>query len=98
MEVVDDVKQITILVESAGDVIISNLQYPSQVDVNEPFDIIYDCVNNGIPDELWGVMTSFEKPISNTYWVDIIETVKQITTHFNGIQADLSLGIKVGRA
>jgi len=98
MEVEDDVKQITILVESLGDITISNLQYPSQVDVNEPFDVIYDCVNNGSPDELWGVMMIFESPISSTYWIDIVENVKQITTHFNGIQADLSLGIKVGRA
>lgn len=99
MEVVDDVKQITILVESVGDIIISNLQYPQNIGLGEPFDISYDCVSRlPTPREIWGVIINrdIEIPVAWTYWVETFTGIKSISNHFEGTYADLYLSVRVG--
>jgi len=82
------------------EVIISNIEYPDSVELDEPFDIIYDCINSGMVDELWGVLIdgSSTIPFAKTYWVEEVSNVKHVVNHFDGIKADLHIIIKVGRA
>ena len=70
-------------------------QAPTEVGLNEPFDVIYDCVNTGEPRELWGVLLKLGT-VRGTFWADTVYDTKTVTNHFEGITEDLTLTIRVG--
>lgn len=79
---------------------ITNIQYPQQVNENKPFTISYTVINEGSPIEVWGALIDETKnrPIKQTYWVDIVTGTKDISHSFSeGTPINIPITIMVGK-
>ena len=80
--------------------IITDIQYPSEVDVNTPFDIIYEVYNDGSTGMLYGKIYDMNtnSVIPGSDWTADVSCGKHISKvyQFNGITQPLYLKIEVG--
>lgn len=93
-----DTKTVTITVTLHGSCDVLNIVVPSNVEINQPFDIAYDCINNGATDTCYGQALINDIVISGTRWDETINqsTTKNCTAHIPGVTADTVIAFDVG--
>lgn len=105
VEVQDDVKYFSVTVTTPpppeGQARIDNIVAPTQVQQGEPFNVTYDCHNDGGADELYGFIfdTDAQAEMPGTRWVETIDggAVKNVLHSFlNGINTDIHAEIRAG--
>jgi len=67
-----DSATVTITVVEHGNVSVTVTDFPTQVFVDEPFDILYDVTNNGGADDAYGQAMLEGTPIAGSRWDELI--------------------------
>ena len=94
---------LSIYVRSHGNVSIGNVSAPTEIWVNTPYEISYDCYNNGGDDTVWGNIINLETGlvVPGTEWSDTLEQgntthrVEEMPPEVSGNKT-LNLKIQVG--
>ena len=103
-DVIDDQEYFSVIVTTPppaeGTGRIENLTYPSQVESNTPFEVSYDCFNDGETDDMWGHLmdTDAVTEIDGTHWNENIPggSPKHVVHTFEGITTDLHVRVEAG--
>ena len=97
--IVTDTETFTVQVIQHGFATILNPNIPTMVEANTPFDIIYECRNDGaVADTLYGLLYQNDVAITDSEWSEAIQPneTKQKTYHHQGITASITIKIEVG--
>jgi len=98
VDVITDTKTVTVEIIQHADCLIQNIVAPSAVESGEPFDISYDCVNNGAQDTCYGQMKSLGTLIPGSRWDETLGSgaVVTKTVTIPGITDSTTYTIEVG--
>jgi hypothetical protein len=88
-------------VRTFGAMSITNLQFPTSVEPNTPFDIIYDAENTSAnPQDAFGYIFDFgtQQQVPGSYWEVAVPSGQShpVTTSFMGITQTFSGEVRVG--
>jgi len=95
-EFVTDIAVIAISIKNHGNVVISNLTYPSIVFAGQPFDIEYDATNNSDGDTCYGKI--YDDTITYDSWNEILASgqTKHVVANISGLNEELNATLDVG--
>lgn len=103
-EVQDDTETFTVEVAGVpppeGNAQIENLNYPSEVNPGQSFNVTYTARNIGGTDTLWGRIIDRDtgQVIPGSEWQQMISggSTKNVSTQFSGITADFHGRVEAG--